>query len=261
MLDYAKKYRELRHQLGLSQAKFAIKSGTSRSIISQIEIGKLKPSLENIATVVKTFSLSYSYFFDENVNLNVNPIVNLIPKKDRLNERDVLNESQEAGYGKRGILLVPVKAQAGYLAGYGDPEYIEQLEYFSIPGCTNASYRMFEIEGESMHPTFSPGDFVVGRQETDCYNILEGTIYIIVSRSEGIIIKRVLNGNKTPGKLLLGSDNPSFKPIELDCTTVAEMWEFYMLLTTLPGQQDPAVARLRNLEHEVVDIKRFLKKK
>lgn len=211
------------------------------------------------------------YYFIEPDDKNVQPIA----KKDRLSQKEykdsglrfrlaepiTLNELQAPDYRKGNILLVSIKARAGYLAGYGDRKWVEQLDIYSIPGCTNGSYRMFELEGESMYPTFSPGDFVVGRVETDSNSIKSDTIYIIVSRTEGIIIKRILNTNKTPGKLLLGSDNPAFKPLELDCSSIAEMWEFYMLLTTLPGQQDPAVARLRNLEHEVEEIKRLLKKK
>lgn len=220
--------------------------------------------IEFLQSVARAINKSVYYFLgddEKNVHLNVHPNVYLIDKKSHLDLTDEKNSRlhfQITGTRRKKIILVPVKAQAGYLAGYGDQEWIEQLETYSIPGCTNGNYRMFEIEGESMFPTFSPGDFVVGRSENDCNSIKEGTIYIIVSRTEGIIIKRVLNAKKTPGKLLLGSDNTSFKPLELECTAVAEMWQFYMLLTTLPGDQDPATTRLRNLEQEVANIKQSL---
>ena len=269
-MSYALKYKELRKNAGLSQEEFAIISGTSRSVISQIEIGKLKPSLENIAMLAKNLKIPYSYFFEEDVKVNDKKAFNgkmPLPLKEQFDKYDEVQDEIKGlhfritGSRRENIILVPVKARAGYLAGYGDQEWIEKLESFSIPGCTNGNYRMFELEGQSMYPTLSDGDYVVGRREPDCFNIKEGAIYIIVSRIEGIIIKRVLNAQKTTGKLHLVSDNTSYNPIDMDCAAIAEMWEFYMLLTTLPGEKDPEAARLRFLEREVADIKRLLLKR
>jgi phage repressor protein C with HTH and peptisase S24 domain len=199
-----------------------------------------------------------------NTHLNTHINTHFTDKNEALNEPKTIYSPRVITIDsthKPNITLVPIEARTGYLTGYGDPEWIEQLEVYSVPGCTDGNYRMFEIEDESMYPTFLPGDYAVGRSVTDCYNIKTDTVYIIISHTEGIIIKRILNGSKTPDKLILGSDNPAFKPIETDCSSIAEMWEFYMLLTTLPGQQDPRIARLTKLEHEVEEIKRILKKK
>lgn len=260
---------ELRHkieQAGYSLTDIASLIGISPQNL-QNKLNNQDVKVGFLKDLAKAINKSIYYFLEadeKNVNLNVNPIVNLIGQKELFDQAKKEVSGLHPGITgprRENIMLVPVKARAGYLAGYGDREYIEQLEMFAIPGCTNGSYRMFELEGESMYPTLSGGDFVVGRSETDCFNIKEGAIYIIVSRAEGIIIKRVLNVNKTAGKLVLGSDNPSYKPIELDCATVAEMWRFYCLVTTLPGEQDPEAIRLRNLEYEVADIKRLLSPK
>lgn len=45
------------------------------------------------------------------------------------------------------IEVVPVKATAGYLAGYDDPEYIEQLQKIKLPFLPTGKHRAFPIKG------------------------------------------------------------------------------------------------------------------
>jgi len=58
------KIRDLRKQFGYSQQLFADKIGLSRSVLSQIEINKLKPSVDLIAKIAKEYNISVSYFFE-----------------------------------------------------------------------------------------------------------------------------------------------------------------------------------------------------
>ena len=54
----------VRKTAGLSQEDFARTVGTSRSIISQIEIGKIKPSYEVLIKTVNHFKLTYKYMLE-----------------------------------------------------------------------------------------------------------------------------------------------------------------------------------------------------
>lgn len=54
----------IRKMSGLSQEAFAKKVGTSRSIISQVEIGKIKPSYEVLIKTVHEFSASYKFILE-----------------------------------------------------------------------------------------------------------------------------------------------------------------------------------------------------
>lgn len=54
----------IRKMSGLSQEAFAQKVGTSRSIISQVEIGKIKPSYEVLINTVKLFDTTYKYILE-----------------------------------------------------------------------------------------------------------------------------------------------------------------------------------------------------
>ena len=57
----------VRKRAKLSQEEFALKVGTSRSIISQMEIGKIKPSYEVLITTAKEFGVDYKYLLEGDV--------------------------------------------------------------------------------------------------------------------------------------------------------------------------------------------------
>ncbi len=61
---------------------------------------------------------------------------------------------------------MPVKAAAGYLAGYADPEFLDELKTFTLPMLAPGNYRAFEIVGDSMLPTPS-GSVIVGEKIDD----------------------------------------------------------------------------------------------
>ena len=63
-MDVNKKIRDLRKKLNYKQQDFADKVGVSRSVLSQIEINKLKPSIETIANIAKVFNIFVAYFFE-----------------------------------------------------------------------------------------------------------------------------------------------------------------------------------------------------
>jgi hypothetical protein len=263
MIDYALKYKILRQALGISQAEFAIKTGTSRSIISQIEIGKLKPSLANTS---REFNVPLPYFFrsgetpnDENY-LHLNIVSADIVREPVTKSLMVSNISN--------MLFVPVKERSKYIAGIGNPDYYRQLEYYNIPGCLNGNYRIFEVEGHSMQPTFNSGDYVVGEKVSGITGVKRNNIYIIVSFSEGIIIKRALNailkGGEKLFKLQLAGDNTdkvTYPLIDLTPSDIAEIWQFHMLITKLPSGPDQTLGRLSSLEGKVESIRQQIHKK
>lgn len=165
-------------------------------------------------------------------------------------------------HGCDNIVLVSVKAQAGYLSGYGDPEYIEKLPVFSLPNINNGTFRMFQVDGLSMYPTILNNSYVVGEWvENWITGIKDNRIYIVVC-DEGVLIKRVLNRIKKYGNLYLKSDNRKEYPnISLEPTQIYEVWEVKMHLSfDLP---DPTVLydRVSDLEAEIQHIKGLLKAK
>ena len=92
--------------------------------------------------------------------------------------------------GRPDIPFVPMKAAAGYLAGYADPEYIDELNTFTLPMLSGGNYRAFEIIGDSMLPTPS-GSVIVGEKVENIDDVKNNNACIVVSRNEGIVYKRI----------------------------------------------------------------------
>ena len=125
---------------------------------------------------------------------------------------------------KENIELVPQKAAAGYLNGYADREFIQELPKFKLPMLpSNVTYRAFEITGDSMLPIL-PGTIIIGEYVDDVREIKNGKTYVLVTKSEGIVYKRVFNYISENGKLFLVSDNRNYSPYQLDIEDVLEVW-------------------------------------
>lgn len=116
--------------------------------------------------------------------------------------------------------LVPVAAQASYI-GEWTQEWIDQhLKPILIPGLTG-DLRTFEVSGDSMVPTLIPGDYVSGRRVFESQEIKEKEIHVVVSKSSGIYVKRLVIGHSD---LILYSDNQKYPPIGIDMDDVHELY-------------------------------------
>jgi phage repressor protein C with HTH and peptisase S24 domain len=164
------------------------------------------------------------------------------------------------------IVYVPIKARAGYLTGYGDPEYISTLPTLRIPGLNNATYRMFEIDGPSMGPNIVHGDRIICEWVGSLDEIRDNRVYVVVSRN-GVVCKRVLNRVKEYGKLILKSDTISQKKdypnIDLELEDINEIWYSRMKLSTDFSEPAEVYHRLNDFEAEMTvlrsDFKRISK--
>jgi transcriptional regulator with XRE-family HTH domain len=129
------------------------------------------------------------------------------------------------------IQFVPVKAAAGYLAGYNDPEFIDELNTFALPMLSAGEYRAFEIIGDSMLPTPS-GSVVVGEKVENLDMLKNEQPCIVISRMDGIVYKRVSKLTKAPKVTLnLVSDNPSYPPYTIQGDEIAEIWTAKMVIS------------------------------
>jgi phage repressor protein C with HTH and peptisase S24 domain len=157
------------------------------------------------------------------------------------------------------IPFVPVKAAAGYLAGYADPEFIDELNTFTLPMLTGGQYRAFEIVGDSMLPTPS-GSVIVGEKVNDLEEVKNDTPCIVVSRNEGIVYKRIQKNGRQKNKLTLVSDNPTFHPYTVSTEEVIEMWQAQMVISRPPTQPRWDMSQLANvvngLQQQVSSLKK-----
>ena len=63
-MNYANKIIEVRKHFGLTQQAFGDSLDVSRHVISQIELGNNKPSLELIRAISKKYHIAYMFFFE-----------------------------------------------------------------------------------------------------------------------------------------------------------------------------------------------------
>ena len=121
-------------------------------------------------------------------------------------KREVLAITVDSN-NKENVELVSHKASAGYLSGYQDTEFVKDLPKISMPVLPkNKTYRAFEIQGDSMLPV-QPGSIIFGEYVENIGSVKNGKLYILVTKQDGIVFKRVFNFTKDEGKLLLVSDN------------------------------------------------------
>ena len=127
------------------------------------------------------------------------------------------------------VPLVPVKARAGYVASYDQVDYINTLEKYALPpGVTphGAIWRYFEVDGDSMEPTFTKDDVVLASMvpTEDWFQIRNFYIYVVVTENQ-VLIKRLFR--KTDTKWVMISDNEDLYPQELlSVSNIKELWVF-----------------------------------
>ena len=245
----------LRKQQGWSQMEMGQRVGVNGSRIRDYELGKCEPSIELLLKLVGTFKVSLDDFIAKPLSLLNSAELKAHPDLETLPRILVISEDAQ---GLENIVHVPVKACAGYLNGYQDPSFIESLPSYRLPGVRNGTYRSFEIEGDSMLPLPS-GTVVVGRYVESWRDIRSNHTYVLVTRDEGVVYKRVINKVKNKGQLVLLSDNPIYEPYAVDIEDVNEVWAYYCHLSNAGAEQKSNLEQLlkavEELKSEVATLK------
>jgi len=212
----------LRKKKGLTQQQFADQVGIKRSLVGAYEEERAEPKYELLKTIAIFFEISIDDFIKETINEKWAPA----PKGNlRILSISVDKDDNE------NIELVPLKASAGYLNGYADPEYVAQLPKFYLPMFKQGTYRAFEIKGDSMLPLLS-GTIIIGEYMENWGDVKNAETYVIVSKSEGVVYKRMGSKFRADKKLKLISDNPVYEPYEISGEDVLEIWKAKAYIST-----------------------------
>lgn len=250
--------RYLRKKAGFTQAQLAEKLDIKRSLIGAYEEGRAEPKLSTLVNIARLFEIT----LDDLITLDLSEPAFSGKRSQAGNNNGNLRvlaitvDDEQ----KENIELVPYKASAGYLNGFADPEFIEELPRFRLPMLGNTgTYRAFEISGDSMLPIAS-GTVIVGRFIEDWSSIKDGTPCVIVSQKEGVVFKRIYNKIEDAAVLRLHSDNPVYSPYELRVEDVLEIWEAKSYISSTFPIADLSLDKLSSivldLQKEVLKLKK-----
>jgi transcriptional regulator with XRE-family HTH domain len=238
----------LRKLRGWTQEEFANKLNIKRSLIGAYEEERADPRIDILEVVGDMFKLSLDELLLKDLsNTGGSYLAKRRQQKMMSADRNIIH-------------FVPVKAAAGYLAGYADTEFIDELNTFTLPMLSGGNYRAFEIIGDSMLPTPS-GSIIVGEKVDTLEDIKNNMAYIVVSRNEGIVYKRIVKNNKAKNKLTLVSDNPQYQPYQVNADDVVELWQAQSVISKVTVQQRWDVNALANLVNNLQDQVSTMKKK
>lgn len=215
-----KRFKEVRDENNFTQAEFAALLGIKNST-ADIERGRTKLSGKVVAELLRQFGINPLWLFGES-----NQKYLQLTKGDVSPKVISLNSA-----GNENIVLVNVKAAAGYPHNVQDVEWYQQLPAFDLPlpEYRNASHRGFQIEGDSMLPNFRPGEWVLGKAVPTIEEASNNRIYVIVLY-DSVLVKK-LQKLPDPSKLLLISLNEEYLPIEVNVNDVQELWQVNSKLT------------------------------
>lgn len=245
MSQAGKNIKYLRKLRGWTQQEFASKLQIKRSLLGAYEEERAEPRIEVLEIVSEMFKLT----LDELLLKDVSDTRGSYLSKRRM---------QKLASGTNEIQMVPIKAAAGYLAGYADPEFLDELNTFTLPMLAPGTYRAFEIVGDSMLPTPS-GSVIVGEKVENLEDVKNNQTYIVISRTEGIVYKRLMKNSKVRSKVTLLSDNPSYQPYVVNAADIVELWKASLIISKANIQQRWDVNQLatlvNNLQEQVSTLK------
>ena len=215
-----KRFTDVRRDLGYTQSEFAKLLGISNTT-ADIERGRTKLSGKVVAELLRQFKINPLWLFGEGTNQYLSTSnVSVIPKVVTVDA----NENEN-------MVLVNAKAAAGYPQNIQDTSWYRQLPAFDIPlpEFRNATYRGFQVEGDSMLPNLRPGEWVLAKAVESIQDVSANKMYVVVLH-DAVLVKK-LEKSPNGNKMSLISLNETYPPYEVDMQQIQELWQVNSKIT------------------------------
>ena len=241
-----KRFTDIRRELGHTQAEFAALLGVSNTT-ADIERGRTKLSGKVVCELLKQFKINPLWLFGESEQQYLETSnTSVIPK--------VVTVDAAANDN---MVLVNAKAAAGYPQNITDTSWYEQLPAFDlpIPEFRNATYRGFQVEGDSMLPNLHPGEWVLARAIEHIDYVSANKMYVVVLQ-DSVMVKKV---EKRPNSnnITLVSLNETYPPYDIKPFQIQEIWEVSSKITfNVDATTDSGL--LRQLQESMQELKNQL---
>jgi transcriptional regulator with XRE-family HTH domain len=204
----------------VSQERLAEEMDIKKPTLGSYESGRTEPKYADLIKLANYYGVNVGDLLTK--DLAKEPI----GKEDSSSNNFRVLVSTVNADNEENIEFVPLKATAGYVEGFGDVEFIESLPVFQVPFLPkDKKYRVFPIQGDSMLP-LKEGSLVFAEYVADWWNIKNGTVCIVVTKDEGIVLKRVYNYLEEKGLMVLKSNNERYAPYVVMRDNIKEMWKF-----------------------------------
>ena len=241
-----KRLKKARQQLELTQKEFGERLGYNNSTMD-LERGRIKIPGYVVSNLLDYFSINplWLYGKSDQIYLNV---------QDHHVDPKVITVNSS---GEENILMVDQKAAAGYPHNLQDNQWYQSLPAFDmpIPEFRNASYRGFQVEGDSMLPDFEDGDWVLAKSVEKLADIRPSNIYVIILE-DSLLLKKI-NENRNEDQLVLVSINEEYPPSVILRSEVMELWEVRSKLTFSINDASKN-SMLKKLERSMEELKHQL---
>ena len=194
--------KKFRKQNGISQQELASYLGVGQSFISQVESGR-SPLPESVFEKIKS-------------NPDWTIYVDTVENKGEITIKTDAPEQEKDGR----IPLVPFEAVAGPGTMVFSDEQIE--DYYMVREFKSADF-LIRVNGDSMSPKYIGGDLVACKAINDVLFFQFGRVYVLYTKSQGVMIKRV-QPSKKEDCILCVSENEKYAPFDVpkeDITSVA----------------------------------------
>lgn len=246
-----KRFTDIRRDLGYTQAEFAKLIGVSNTT-ADIERGRTKLSGKVVSELLRQFKVNPLWLFGESENKYLETSnTSVIPKVVTVDSED-----------RENMVLVNAKAAAGYPQNIADTSWYQQLPAFDlpIPEFRNATYRGFQVEGDSMLPNLQPGEWVLARAIEHIDHVNANKMYVVVLQ-DSVMVKKI---EKRPNSnnITLVSLNETYPPYDIKPFQIQEIWEvsskitFNVDATTDSGLLKQLQDSMQELKNQLQHIKK-----
>ena len=240
------RFKAVREELGFTQTDFGEELRLSGAV-ADLERGRTKIAGYVVTRLLELYQINPLWLFGKSQQKYLNI-------SDQVVSPQVITLDSE---GQENILMINQKASAGYADNMQDPEFMDSLPVFTlpIPEFRNATFRCFQIEGDSMEPAVHSGDWIIAKAVENLDDIKSGDSYIIVDDSS-VRFKKV-KLEKQQGRIILISINPEYPSEPMTFDQIREIWQFYSKLS-FELQVDPMHKKLEQIQQDLREVKRHL---
>ena len=246
--EEVRRFKQIREELNLTQAAFAEELGISATT-ADIERGRTRIPGQVVKELLRKYHINPLWLFGDSSQKYLHADKVFVNPK-------VVTVDQA---GKDNIVLVSAKAAAGYPNNIGDAQWFESLPAFTIPlpEYRNATFRGFQVDGDSMTPALQSGEWIWARAVDDWDALNDKFMYVVVT-IDSVLVKKIRKEKDLPFVNLI-SLNPDYAPIRVDRNEIREIWQVNSKLS-FGLEEGKTEVSLQSLHQEMRELRQEMKK-